>query len=149
MQNSVCYILQNMVIPFSISYNNGLVMMNSFSFTLSGKLFICFSNLNGRFFWVEQWWPEVSDFHDFEYFLPIPFSLQSFFCKISWLSYGNFFSLAALKILSLSCICFVWESLCFLDLHVYFLYQIREVFFHYFFKKVCNFLLLLFSFWHP
>ena len=30
------------------------------------------------------------------------------------------------------CIPLVWDSLCFLDLHVHFLYQIREVFFHYF-----------------
>ena len=35
--------------PFSISYNNGLVMMNSFSFFLSGKLFICPSILNDNF----------------------------------------------------------------------------------------------------
>ena len=30
------------------------------------------------------------------------------------------------------CIHLVWDSLCFLDLHVYFLHQIREAFFHYF-----------------
>ena len=36
-------------------------------------------------------------------------------------------------------------SLCFLDLDVYFCHQIRGVFFHYF----SNFLLFLFSFWHP
>ena len=33
----------------NISYNNGLVMMNSFSFFLSGKLFICLSILNDSF----------------------------------------------------------------------------------------------------
>ena len=60
----------------------------------------------------------------------------------------NFFPLAAFRILSLSltfgilisvylksgplCIHLVWDSLCFLDLHVYFLHQIRAVFFHYF-----------------
>ena len=33
------------------------------------------------------------------------------------------------------CIHLVWDSLCFLDLHVYFLHQIREIFFHYFFFK--------------
>ena len=43
----------------------------------------------------------------------------------------------------------VWDSLCFLDLHVYFLHQVREVFCHYFFKQVFNFLLSLFFFWHP
>ena len=35
--------------PFNISYNNGLVMMNSFSFLLSGKLFICPLILNDGF----------------------------------------------------------------------------------------------------
>ena len=35
--------------PFNISWNNGLVMMNSFSFTLSGKHFICPSILNDSF----------------------------------------------------------------------------------------------------
>ena len=40
-------------------------------------------------------------------------------------------------------------SVSFLDfLEVYFLCQIGEVF-HYFFKQVFNFLLFLFSFWHP
>ena len=32
------------------------------------------------------------------------------------------------------CIHLAWDSVCFLDLHVYFLHQIREVFFYYFFK---------------
>ena len=44
---------------------------------------------------------------------------------------------------------FVWDSLYFLDFHIYFLYQIREVFFHSVFKSISNFLLFLFSFWHP
>ena len=35
--------------PFNISYNKGLVMMNSFNLTLSGKHFICLSILNGKF----------------------------------------------------------------------------------------------------
>ena len=35
--------------PFNISYNKDLVMMNSFSFTLSGKHFICPSILNDSF----------------------------------------------------------------------------------------------------
>ena len=43
---------------------------------------------------------------------------------------------------------FVWDSLCFLDLHSYFLHHIKEVFFHYFFKQISNFLLFLF-FRHP
>ena len=40
------------------------------------------------------------------------------------------------------CIHLVWDSLCFLDLQVYFLHQIREVFFHYFsnrFPISCSF----------
>ena len=47
------------------------------------------------------------------------------------------------------CIHLVWDCLCFLDLRVYFLHQIREGFFHYFFKEISNFLLFLFSFWYP
>ena len=35
--------------PFNISYNKDLVMMNFFSFTLSGKHFICPSTLNESF----------------------------------------------------------------------------------------------------
>ena len=42
-----------------------------------------------------------------------------------------------------------WDSLRFLDLHVYFPHQIREVFFHHFFQIDFQFLLFLFSFWHP
>ena len=35
--------------PLKISYNKGLVMMNSFNLTLSGKHFICLSILNDNF----------------------------------------------------------------------------------------------------
>ena len=91
----------------------------------------------------------------------------SFFWEISWQFYGNSpigNSLAAFKILSLSLTFGIWivmclgvglfasillGTLCFLDLHVYFLHQIREIIFHYFFKYISNFLLFLFSFWHP
>ena len=72
----------------------------------------------------------------------------------------NCFSLAAFKILSLTfgiliMICLgvglfasiIIGTLCFLDLHVYFLHQIREVLFHYFFKYVFNFLFFFFL-WH-
>ena len=34
------------------------------------------------------------------------------------------------------CIHLIWDSLSFLDLCVYFLHQIREAFFRYFFKKI-------------
>ena len=37
------------ILPFNISYNNGLVIMNSFHFTLSGNHFICPSILNYNF----------------------------------------------------------------------------------------------------
>ena len=36
-----------------------------------------------------------------------------------------------------------------LDLHVYFLHQIREIFFHYFFKIALQFLALSLLLWHP
>ena len=67
------------------------------------------------------------------------------------------FSLAAYKILSLSLtfgilimMCFgvvlfgsnLFGTLCFLDLYLYFLHQIREVFFHYFFPISFQFLAL-------
>ena len=82
----------------------------------------------------------------------------------------NCFSLASFKILSLSLtfgisimMCLraglfgypnrvihpVWVSLCFLYLHVFYLHQIREVFFHQFFKYISNFLFFLFSFGSP
>ena len=74
------------------------------------------------------------------------------------------FSLAIFKFLSFSLILdnvimmwcvlpwvqLLWDSLSFLDfLEVYFLCRIGEVILHYFFKKVLNFLLFLFSFWYP
>ena len=43
----------------------------------------------------------------------------------------------------------LWDSLGSLDLlEVYFLHQFGDIFFHYLFKLVLNFLLFLFSFWH-
>ena len=131
--------------------------MNSFSFTLSGKLFICpsilsdsfagQSNLGGRSLLS----------------ITLNTSCQSLLaCKVSFeksadsltgipLQVTNFFSFAAFKILSLSLnllhfnfdvswcgplrVQLVWDSLCFLNLHVYFLHQIREVFFIIFSNK--------------
>ena len=44
----------------------------------------------------------------------------------------------------------LWDSLGFLDfLEVYFLPRTGEIFLHYLFKEVSNFLLFFFSFWHP
>ena len=48
------------------------------------------------------------------------------------------------------CTHLVWDSLSFLDfLEVYILCQTGELLLHYFFKEVFNFLVFLFSFWHP
>ena len=43
----------------------------------------------------------------------------------------------------------LFGTLCFLDLPFYFLLNIKEDFFHYFFKQISNFLLFLFYFWPP
>ena len=62
-----------LVLP-NISYNTGLVVINCYSFFLSGKLFVCPLVLNdtlmGRVILVK-----VLVFHHFEYFLPISFGL--------------------------------------------------------------------------
>ena len=47
------------------------------------------------------------------------------------------------------CIHLVWDALCVLDLNVHFFHQIREIFFHCFFKMISSFLVFLFSFWCP
>ena len=41
----------------------------------------------------------------------------------------------------------IWDSLCFLDLDVCFLSQVREVFSYYVFRYVLSTFLSLFSFW--
>ena len=92
--------------PFNISYNKGLVMMNSFNLTLSGKHFLSPSILNDSF----------AGYGNLGY-RPLPFmtwntSCQSLLaCKVSFeksadslmgtpLQVTVSFSLAALKILS-------------------------------------------------
>ena len=129
--------------------------MNSSSFFLSGKLFVRPLILNDSF--VGQRNLVCRSLH----FMTLTISCQFLLvCKVSFeksadglvgtpLQITNSFSFAAFKILSLSLtfgililmswsgprrIHLVWDSLCFLDLHVYFLHQMREVFFHYFFK---------------
>ena len=98
--------LQNAVLekrrPFNILHNAGLVVIHYFSFFFSGKLIICPLILNEGY----AGWLWVLAFHHFEYFLPIPLSLQ------------NCFSLAIFKILSLSVtfgilimMCLSWASL--------------------------------------
>ena len=119
-------------------------MMNSFSFFSSGKLFIF-----PLILWFAGRCSIHSLLHSFSLFpLPSP----------SWQSPSNYFSLAAFKILSLSLTfgllimmylgvglfsyILLWAFLFFLNLHVYFLHQIREVFFHYFFQIDFQFLAL-------
>ena len=95
--------------------------------------------------------------------MPFLSGLKCFCWEISWQSYesslvGNCFSLAALKILFVFYLCnfnydvcwcgpvwihFFGDSLSFLELFVFLLYQIRKVFSYYFFKYVLN---SLFSF---
>ena len=84
----------------------------------------------------------------------MPSSLLSFYWKINWQSYGSSplgnpsFLLVLLRFVSFNlwhfyydvswsgplCIHHIWDSLCFLDLHVYFFHQIKEVFFSLFFQ---------------
>ena len=143
--------------------------MNSFSFTLSGKHFICPSILNDSF----VRWSNLE--HRSLLFITLNTSCQSLLaCKVSFEKSADSlmgtsqqvtlcFSVAAFKIISLSLsfgiltvtclgvvlfVSILFGTLGFLDLYVYFLHQIREVFFHYFSQYVFNFLLFLFS-WHP
>ena len=145
-------------------------MMNSFSFTLSGKHFIYPFILNDSFAGYSNLGFRSLLFITLSIFLPIFTGLPSFFWEISWQSYGsslvgnygNCFSLAAFNIFSLTfgiligvswCgplwVHLVWNSMNFPDLYVYFFHQVEGVSCHYFFKWVFNFLLSLFSFWHP
>ena len=140
--------------------------MNSFNLTLSGKYFICPSILNDSFAGQSHLGcrslPFMTSNTSFQPLLthkvsfeksadslmgtplqvPVAFSLAAF-QRLSSLILGN-------VIMMCLGVCFfgsqlVWDSLCFLDLYVYFFHQIREVFFHYFFKYISNFLLFLFS----
>ena len=131
--------------------------MNSFSFFLSGKVFICSSILNDSFAGCNLGYRSLL-------FMTLNISCQSLLaCKVPLekstgslvgtpLLVTNLFSIAAFKILFLSltfgsltmirgslnmmerqfnswsrplCILLVWDSLCFLELHVYFLYEIK------------------------
>ena len=95
---------------FNISYNKGLVMMNSFNLTLSGKHFICPSILNDSYAGQSNLgWKSLP-------FLTLNTSFQPLLaCKVSFeksaaslmgtpLQVTISFSLAAFKILSLSLI---------------------------------------------
>ena len=93
---------------FNVSYNNCLVMMNSFNFTLSRKHFICPSILNDSFAGQSNLGCRSL------LFITLNTSCQSFLhCKVSFekladsfmgtpLYVTNFFSLAAFNILFLS-----------------------------------------------
>ena len=130
-------------------------MMNSSNLTLSEKHFICLFILNDSFAGYSNLGCSPLPF------MTLNTSFQPLFaCKVSLeksadclmgtpLQVTVCFSLAAFKILSLSLIlgnismmclgvCFLWSNffgtLSFLDLYVYYILQIREVFFPYFFK---------------
>ena len=143
--------------------------MNSFSFTFSGKHFICPSILNDSFAGQSH-----LGCRSLLSITLIACCQLLVACKVSFeKSAGSLmgtplqvtlcFSLASCKIFSLSLtlgilimMCLgvglvesnLIGTLCFLDWYVYFLCQIREGFFHYFFKQISSFLLFLFFFWH-
>ena len=138
-------------------------MMNSFSFTFSGKHFICPSILNDSF-------AGQSNLNCRSLlFITLNNSCQSLLSfKVSFEKSAdslietppqvtNFFSFTAFKIVSIFnhwhfnydvswhgplCIYLVQDSSCFMDLHVYFLHKIKEVFFSLFFPIDFQFLVL-------
>ena len=96
--------------PFSISYNKGLVMMNSFNLTLCEKHFICLSILNDNFAGYSNLGCRSLPFMTSNTFLQPLLA-----CKVSFEKSANSlmrtplyvtlsFPLAAFKILSLSLI---------------------------------------------
>ena len=127
--------------------------MNSFNLTLSEKHFICPSILNDSFAGYSNLGctslPFITWNTSYQPLLAYKVSFEKSADSLTGtpLQITNF-SLGAFKILSLSltfgillmswtrplCIHLIWVSLCFLDLHVYFVHQIREVFFHFFFQ---------------
>ena len=145
--------------------------MNSFNLILSGKHFICPSIINDSFAGQSNLGCRSLPF------MTLNTSFQPLACKVSFEKSADFslmgtpfwvtlsFPLAAFKILSLSLILgnfimmswcvsaqvqLLWDSVSFLDfLEVHFPCQIGEVVRHYFFTEVFDFLLFLFSFWHP
>ena len=142
--------------------------MNSFKLFLSGKLFICPLILNDSFAGQSNLGCISLLFMTLYISCQFLLACKAFFkisadrLMVTPLQVTNCFSLVAFKILSLIwhfnydvswsgplCIHPVWDFLWFLNLHVYFLHQIRESLFHYVFKQISNFLLFLFSFWHP
>ena len=96
-------------------------------------------------------------------FWPAEFLLRNWLTVLWELPCRQLPSFAAFKILSLTLtfgilimMCLdvglfasILLGLCVLSVLAYLLHQIRDIFFHYFFKKVSNFLLFLFSSWHP
>ena len=70
--------------PFNVSWRAGLLVINSFSFCLSVKLFITPSNDNlAGYSWL-------SFFQHFGYIVSFPTGLLSFCWKVSWYSHGSF-----------------------------------------------------------
>ena len=140
--------------------------MNFFSFFLSGRLFICPSILNVRSAGQSNLGCRSP------LLMTLNISCQPLLaCKVSFeksadsllgtpQQVSNCFSLAAFKTLSLSLTFVILIMMC-PGVHLFgfilfgtlcaswtFLHQITEIFFHYFFQ-ISNFLLFLFSFWHP
>ena len=74
--------------PFNISYKTGLVVINSFTFFLSGKFFTCHSTLMtvllGRVILITG-----LCFSLFDCFMPNISGLQNFCWEITWQSYGS------------------------------------------------------------
>ena len=139
--------------------------MNSFNLTLSGKHFICPSILNDSFAGYSNLGYRSLPFMTWNTSFQPLLAWNDSFEKSAESLMGTplqvtlFFPLATFKILSFIInlgklsddvpwcdppwIQFLWECLGFLDfLEVYFLYQIEEVFLHYFFKIIFWFLTL-------
>lgn len=106
--------------PFSISCNVSLVVVNSFSFYMSGKAFISSSHLKGNFgaYIIFGWW-----FHSFNNLniwftisYPIGFLLEKSNdnLMVSFICYC-LFSLSALRILYLSLIFDSFNITCFVE----------------------------------
>ena len=140
--------------------------MNSFDFFLSGKHFICPSTLSDNFAGQSNLGCRSL------LFMTLTISCQSLLaCKVSFeksadslmkisLQVTFFFLLllrSSLYVYSLafnydvswSGIHLLWDSLCFLDLYVYFFHQVREVFCYHFFQIVFQFLALSLIFLAP
>ena len=97
-----------------MSYNNGLVVMNSFSFFLVWEALYLPFDSKGQLWSLKQSW------------LYVPLNSFAAF-KIFSLSLT--FGISIMMCLGVGLFALMWDSLCLLDLHFYFLHQIRGDFF--------------------